>query len=264
MILVTGATGNVGSELVRQLTGSGEKVREFSRSTAGDLNDPVSVASQLDDVRAVFLLPGYDNMPETLRRIREAGVERVVLLSSSSVPGGDLSNAVARYMIESETAVRESGLPWTFLRPAGFMSNTLRWIPQLRNGDTVRDAFPGVRVANIDPYDIAAVAALALTGSDHEGHAYALSGPDSLLPGDRLRILGESLGRELHFDGLSDDEARAEMSAQMPQEYVDAFFSFYAEGTLDESPVLPAVAELTGRTPRSFRQWAETHAGAFR
>lgn len=247
-----------------KLTASGEKVREFSRSTAGDLNDPLSVASQLDGVRAVFLLPGYDNMPETLGRIREAGVERVVLLSSSSVPGGDLSNAVARYMIESEVEVRESGLPWTFLRPVGFMSNTLRWRPQLRDGDTVRDAFGKVRVANIDPYDIAAVAALALTSGDHEGQAYALSGPESLLPGDRIRVLGEVLGRELRFDGFSDDEARAEMSAQMPQEYVDAFFSFYADGTLDESPVLPTVRDLTGSEPRTFRQWAVAHADAFR
>ncbi|GAA1360247.1 NAD(P)H-binding protein [Streptomyces beijiangensis] len=263
MILVTGATGNVGSEVVRILTAAGEEVRPFSRATGGELNDPKSVASQLDGVSAVFLLPGFENFAATLAEIRAAGVERVVMLSSSSVPGGDLKNAVSRYMIESEVTVRESGLPWTFLRPNAFMSNTLRWLPQLRAGDVVRDAFPSVRVATIDPYDIAAIAALALTGPEYEGHAFALSGPDSLLPADRLRILGEVLGRDLTFVGLSDDEARVEMEAAMPQQYVDAFFSFYVEGTLDESPVLQTVKNLTGREPRSFRQWAENRAEAF-
>jgi uncharacterized protein YbjT (DUF2867 family) len=263
MILVTGATGNVGSEVVRILTAAGEEVRPFSRATGGELNDPKSVASQLEGVSAVFLLPGFENFAETLAEIRAAGAERVVMLSSSSVPGGDLNNAVSRYMIESEVTVRESGLPWTFLRPAAFMSNTLRWLPQLRAGDVVRDAFPSVRVASIDPYDIAAIASLALTGPEFEGHAFALSGPESLLPTDRLRILGEVLGRDLTFTGFSDDEARVEMEAAMPQQYVDAFFSFYVDGTLDESPVLDTVKRLTGREPRGFRQWAENHAEAF-
>jgi uncharacterized protein YbjT (DUF2867 family) len=263
MILVTGATGNVGSEVVRILTAAGEDVRPFSRGAGGDLNDPKSVAAQLDGVSAVFLLPGFENFAETLAEIRAAGAERVVLLSSSSVPGGDLNNAVSRYMIESEVTVRESGLPWTFLRPTAFMSNALRWIPQLRAGDVVREAFPSQRPATIDPYDIAAVASLALTGPEYEGHAFSLSGPEALLPQDRVRILGEVLGRDLTFAGLSDDEARKEMEAAMPQQYVDAFFSFYVDGTLDESPVLDTVKRLTGREPRSFRQWAESHREAF-
>ena len=79
------------------------------------------------------------------------GVEHVVLQSSSAVPSGDISNAVARYHILSERAVRDSGLAWTFLQPNSFMSNTLRWIPQLRAGDLVRAPFADVRVATIDP-----------------------------------------------------------------------------------------------------------------
>jgi uncharacterized protein YbjT (DUF2867 family) len=275
MILVTGATGNVGSALVRQLAEAGEPVRALSRSgnvsklppgaeaAAGDLNNPESLIPALAGVRAVFLLPGYENMPETLAEIRRAGAERVVLLSGGSAGSGDLGNAVSRYMIESETAVRESGLPWTFLRPSGFMTNTLQWADQLRAGDVVRAPWAGVRIANIDPWDIAAVAATALRSKEHEGRSYALSGPESLLPANRVRILGEVLGRELHFEGQSDEEARAEMSAQMPAKYVDAFFSFYSDGTLDESRVLPTVREVTGREPRTFRQWAEANAAAF-
>ncbi|MEU3301612.1 NAD(P)H-binding protein [Streptomyces sp. NPDC006678] len=277
MILVTGATGHVGSELVSALARAGAPVRAFSRSAAsadlptgaegvsGDLNSAGSVAAALDGVRAVFLMPGHQQAHESLAAMRAAGVERVVLLSGASVPGGDTSNAVTRYMTEAETAVRESGLPWTFLRPFSFMSNTLEWAEALRAGsDTVRAPFAGARSAVVDPRDIAAVAALALTGSGHEGRAYTLSGPEALLPADRARILGEVLGRTLRFEALSDEEARAVLEARMPVEYVDAFFGFFAEGTLDESPVLPAVGDLTGRPPRTFAQWAQAHADAFR
>lgn len=93
---------------------------------------------------------------------------------------------------------------------------------------------------------------------------YELTGPDSLLPADQIAVLAKVLGRNLRCEGLPDEEARAEMEASMPVEYVDAFFSFYADGTLDESQVLPTVQEVTGRPPRTFEQWAEAHAEAFR
>ena len=192
-----------------------------------------------------------------------AGVAHVVLLSGSSVVASDLNNAISRYMIRSEAAVRESGLPWTFLQPSSFMSNTFQWVSQLRASDVVRAPFPRVRVAMIDPYDIAAVAATVLSSQGHAGQSYRLTGPESLLPADRVHILAKVLGRELRFEGQSDAEARAEMNSTMPAEYVDAFLSFFAEGKLDESHVLPTVQEVTGRPPRTFEQWARAHADAF-
>ena len=143
----------------------------------GDLNRPETLERHLRGVEAVFLLSGYDGMGETLALIRRAGVERVVLLSSSAAPGGDLGNAVARYHILSEEAVRRSGLPWTFLQPNSFMSNTFGWIPQLREGAVVSAPFANVPVATIDPDDVAAVAAAALTSNEHEGRAYRLVAP---------------------------------------------------------------------------------------
>ena len=184
-------------------------------------------------------------------------------LSGSSVSTGDLDNAITRYMTETEQAVRASGLAWTILRPAMFMSNTLQWLPQLQSGDVVRAPFASVRAAVTDPADIAAVAALALTADGHEGRVYPVSGPEPLAPADRVAILGQVLGRPLRFEAQPDDEARAEMSAAMPPKYVDAFFRFYADGTLDESVVWPTVRELTGRPPRTFAQWAAAHADAF-
>ena len=276
MILVTGATGNAGGAVVRALMSSGERVRALVRdadraplpagveAVVGDLNDPRTLAPHLAGVTAAFLLSGYAGLEETLENMRRAGVQRVVLLSSSAAPAGDETNAVARYHILSERAVRRSGLGWTFLQPNTFMTNTYQWQEQLRRGDTIRAPFADVRVATIDPDDIGAVAAVMLASDAGEGHAYRLSGPESLSPADRVAILGKVLGRNLRFEGQTDDEARSEMSATMPAEYVDAFFRFFADGDLDESAVLPTVQELTGRAPRSFEAWATAHADAFR
>src|SRR4029450_13691863 len=133
MILVTGATGNVGSELIAQLAGRGRAVRALVREqtvafpagveiVVGGLKRIDSWSCALEGVRGVFLLSGYNDMPGMLAAMRRAGVEQVVLLSSQSAADSDTTNAVARYHILSEAAVRESGLAWTFLRPSSFMS----------------------------------------------------------------------------------------------------------------------------------------------
>lgn len=272
MYLVTGATGNVGSELVKALADDGQQVRALVRNpreipgaetVVGDLTQPDTWADALPGVRGMFLLPGYRGLTDLLALARKAGVEHVVLLSSGSAVSGDLSNAVSRYMIQSEQAVRESGPAWTFVRSGAFMSNALSWLPQLESGDTVRVPFPAVRVAPIDPHDIAAVVAQALTTDGHDAAIHQVSGPQSFLPEEQVAILADVLGRDLTCVGLTNEEARAEMEATMPQRYVDAFFNFYVDGTLDESQVLPTVQQVTGRAPRTFEQWARAHADAF-
>jgi len=275
VFLVTGATGNIGGELVRALAHGGEQVRALTRDgasnglpdgstqVAGDMNDPDSLRPALTGISKMFLMPGYQDAARTLAYARELGVTHVVMLSGNSAGSGDTGNAVSAYMIEAEAILKNSGLDWTIIRPYGFMSNTLQWIPQLQNGDQVTAPFANVAIAMIDPYDIAAVAAQALTKTGHEGRIYHVTGPEPLRPADRVRILGTVLDRDLTFRPQPDDEARAEMSASMPQKYVDAFFSFYVDGTLDESTPLPTVAELTGRPPRTFEQWAQAHAAAF-
>ncbi len=265
MILVTGATGNAGGAVIAALEAVGEDVRAVSRSgrggtVKGDLNDPKTIP--FAGARAAFFMSGYP--AELFAAAREAGVERAVLLSGSSADCGDRANAVSRYMMDSEDALRESGLAWTILRPHAFFSNALRWLPQLREGDVIREAFPGVAASAIDPADIAAVAAAALTHDEHAGQTYRLTGPEPLRIADRVRILAEALERPLRFEPFSDEEARAEMSKTMPPEYVDAFMAFYVDGTLDESAVLPTVERVTGRAPRTFAAWAAEHAHEFR
>jgi uncharacterized protein YbjT (DUF2867 family) len=276
MILVTGASGHVGSELAELLAGQGRPVRALVRdlhpaqvrlgveAIAGDLNRPGTLARAFTGAEAVFLLGGFADMPGLLAQARAAGVAHVVLLSSRSVVGGQPDNAVVAMHLNSEAAVRESGLGWTLLRPSGFMSNTFEWAPQLRSGDVVRTPFADVAVAAIDPYDIASVAAAVLGREQHYGRSHVLSGPAALRPADRVAILAEVLGRPLRLEAQGDDEARAEMLQAIPSQFVDAFFRFFANGEFDDTPVVPTVQQLTGRPPRTFRDWAATHAGAFK
>jgi uncharacterized protein YbjT (DUF2867 family) len=274
MILVTGASGNIGRELVLALRDRGAPVRALvhgdrpvTRSEVsvveGDLDEPTSLLPAFQGVRTVFLLPGYRDMPGVLAAARDAGLERVVQLSSLSAGSGDRTNAVSAYMIRSEEAVYGSGLAWTVLRPVAFMSNALRWLPKLRAGDVMRLPFASVRTAAVHPGDIAAVAAECLLNEGHEGQVYFPTGPESLTPADQVHTLGRVLGRDLRFEAQPNDEARAEMLEHTPVEYVDAFFDFYADGSLDESEVHSTVGDLTGRAPRTFEQWATEHRADF-
>jgi len=276
VILVTGATGNAGGGVINGLLEVGAKVRAAVRpgseadlpdgveAAVVDLNEPGSVVEAAEGASAAFLLSGYEGIDGSLPRLADAGVERVVLLSSSAAPTGDLDNAVARYHILSERAVAASGLPWTFLQPNSFMANAYRWLPQLENGNVVHGPFGDVAISTIHPDDLGAVAARALTTAEHEGKTHRLSGPEALRPAEQVAIVAKYSGRNLTFEAQSDEVARAEMEGQMPKEYVDAFFEFFSEGTVDETTVHPTVEQVTGREPRSFEQWAEAHADAFR
>lgn len=275
VILVTGASGNVGGEVIRAVLAAGYQVRGLSRQSApgvpagaevvlGDLNDRGSLRSAFAGVDAVFLLAGYPEVSGLLAEMRAAGVGRVVLLSSGAVAGGDLDNAVVRFNVVSEAAVRDSGLDWTVLRPSGFMSNTLQWIPQLRAGDVVREPFADVPIAMIDPHDIGAVATLALTSGAHNGQSYRLTGPKPLYAADRAAILGAVLGRDLRLVAEADDDARRRMEESMPDSMVDAFFQFFRRGGYDDSHLDGTAARLLGRPPRTFGDWVRSHAEAFR
>lgn len=276
-VLVTGAGGNVGSAVVAASTAAGMRVRAVTRTgeraglprsaevVAGDLGDPTTLRAAWDGIESVFLLPGFPATPRLLADARAAGVTFVVQLSGSSAGEVTSTNAITRYMSITEAQVRAAGFAYSVLRPSAFMSNALGWAEQLRAGDVVEEPFADVPIAVIDPADIAAVTVAILTDRErYSAGVYRLSGPAALRPAERLRILGDVLGRPLRLEPLSDSAARARLSSRMPAEYVDAFFDFYVHGSLDESVVHPTVTELTGRAPRSFRDWARAHAQAFR
>ena len=269
--LVTAATGNIGSAVLPALLERGERMRAVSRSerrwpagvedVVGDLDDPHGLEKAATSMRGAFLMSGYPSEAGLLEALPSQA--RTVLLSSGPVPGGSRENAVTRYHHESEQAVKASGRPWTMLQPNSFMANALRWKPQLDAGDTVRLPFAGVPIALVDPADVGAVAAAALTDDRHAERSYRLSGPEALLPESQVAILAAALGRRLVLEPESDAEARRQMQTQMPAKYVDAFFAFFAEGTVDETTVWPTVAEVLERPPGTFAAWARQNAHRF-
>jgi uncharacterized protein YbjT (DUF2867 family) len=266
--VVAGATGNVGGALARILAAQGLEVRALvrggkqpppgARGFEADLGDGATWREALAGADGAFLLAGYDDAG-IAAELRRAEVQRVALLSGSSVVSADESNAVAAYQIASERALEAAGLPATFLRPNTFMTNTLQWADAIRAGEPVSAPFADIAVALNDPQDVAAVAAVALTGERHVPGPCRITGPEALTPGERVRILGEVLGREIAFEPQDDESARA---ATPP--YGEAFYELFRGGKADETTVLPTVREITGREPRSFREWAEANAAAFR
>jgi uncharacterized protein YbjT (DUF2867 family) len=273
-ILVTGASGNAGGAVVAALAAEGLSGRALVRKAVelpagieavyGDLNRPETFADSLTGVSGIFLLSGYDRVEELLANAVKAGVRRVALLSSSSVVGKTTDNAIAAYHLAAEAAVIASGLEWTFLRPNTFMSNTLRWLDQLRAGDVVRVQFPDVPISTIHPRDIAEVAVRALTDDGHAGTAYRLSGPVALKPAEQVAILGQALGRNLKAVGLNRVESHDELFASMPAPYASAIEGFFADGNVDETTVTDAVESVTGHAPRTLQDWARENAELFR
>jgi uncharacterized protein YbjT (DUF2867 family) len=276
VILVTGATGNVGRALVETLDAGGHPVRALARTpdraalpasvevVPADLTAPETMSGALAGVDKLFLLGAFPTTGDVLERARKAGVEHVALLTSRCVIGGAPDNAVTRMWLDAEAAVARSGLPWTVLRPSGFHANALRWLPQLQQGDTVRAPWPDVPIASIDPSDIAAVAAAVLVDGGFEGEALELSGPEALTPGQQVATLAEVSRRPLRLEPLTDTEARVAMAADTPPDFVDAFFRFFSAGEFDDSGVVGTVRAVTGSPPRTFRQWVQAHADRFR
>lgn len=265
-VLVMGATGNVGSHVVAALREQGAPVRAVSRRErpwpdgvdgfVGDPNVEHGLDEALDGVDAIFMMSGYAAQAGLLETLSAA---HVVLLSASSADLGHGGNAMAAMHLGSEQAVTASGLSWTFLRPCSLQSNLLQWRDQLAQSDVVRAPFGDVSPAMIDPADVGAVAALALTSSNHEGQTYRLSGPAALTPADQVALLGEALGRELDFAPMTDDEAREQMGSP----YGDAAVEIFRDHPELETEVQPTVERLLGRRPGSLADWLARNAERF-
>ncbi|MET9346899.1 SDR family oxidoreductase [Streptomyces termitum] len=277
MILVTGATGNIGRALLEDLRAHGAgPVRALTRdpgraafpegveAVRGDLSDPASVERAWGGVRALFLVPHLGPASELLGAARRAGVERVVLVSSITV----LTHphlAPARQHAEVEEQVRASGLEWTVLRPTQFASNTLMWAPAIRAREAVRAPYADVGLPTVHPGDIAAVARAALTGPGHHGRAHTLTGPALVTPRGQVEAIGAALGRRIPFVETGRAEARARMAAVFGAEGADAVLDVTGgdlrDGLLE---VHDTVGRVTGVPARPFGRWAEENAGAFR
>ncbi|MGG7570857.1 SDR family oxidoreductase [Streptomyces sirii] len=281
MIVVTGATGNVGRSLVRALAEAGEEVTATSRGISAqdvpegvrhrraDLIDAESLRGVFDGADAVFLQNGGPSAhllstPDILDAAKAGGVERVVLLSSQGVATRPQSASHAGTAGAIEDAVRRSGLRWTILRPGGFHSNAFAWAESVRARRTVAAPFGDVGLPTIDPSDIAEVAAAALRQDQHLGRTYELTGPALTTPRQRAAALGAALGEPVRFIEQTREEARADMLRFMPEPVVDTTLTILGEPTSAEQHLTPDTAHVLGRPPHTFADWARRHVAAFR
>jgi uncharacterized protein YbjT (DUF2867 family) len=274
MILVTGATGTVG----RQLVAEDQPVRAVARDpdsaglpdgvevVAGDLSDAVGLAPNLHGVDAVFLLWPFPTV-ESVRKLGPAlintlaaHVGRVVYLSATPAaePPGGFWRAV-------EALIEVSGLEWTQLRPTGFAKNTLIWADQIRAGDVVRWPYPDAARSLIHERDIAAVAVQALVRDELIGAMPVISGPEAITQADQIAQIGTAIGRELSCEDMPQGEAVAELVARFGNaDFARSALDVWAGFVTEPEVVTTAVAEVTGEPARPFRDWAAEHADDFR
>ncbi|MEV0616315.1 NmrA family NAD(P)-binding protein [Nonomuraea sp. NPDC050404] len=268
--LVTGATGTVGRQIVAQLVERGAHVRALTRNPAaaglpdgvevacGDLTSPETLAPALEGVTGLHLITfGGDDFaeletgPEIVELAAKAGVTRVSVLS-----GWDESSV--------ERALRAGSVGWTQLLCVEFMANAYDWVDSIRDEGVVR-VFGNHLGAVVHEADIAAVAVAALVEDGHAGESYTLTGPEALTPEQRVRLIGEAVGRELRFEELDEAGYRAAMQAAgVTEDMIEFGVQLGANPPGAGAIVQPTVERVTGRPGRTFAQWAAEHAAAFK
>ncbi|MFJ2607653.1 SDR family oxidoreductase [Streptomyces sp. NPDC087425] len=279
MIVVTGATGNIGRPLTRALADAGQRVTAVSRHAAAvpdgvrhvaaDLADPAGLQPVLTGAKALFLLlsgdlHAPDARPADLIRVAEAaGVRRVVLLSTQGAATRPLG-ATRVVMRALEDTLRESGLEWAILRPGGFASNTLWWAESIRRRGVVAAPFGDVGLPIVDPADIAEVAAACLLEDRHNGAVHTLTGPEVITPREQTEALAAALGTPVRFHELTREEAKAGMALSMPAELADDTLTILGAPNPAELAISPDIENVLGRAPRRFAEWASRNVAAFR
>ncbi|WP_329100913.1 NAD(P)H-binding protein [Micromonospora sp. NBC_01699] len=275
-ILVTGATGNIGSALLGQLCASGAApIRGLTRRTVrasfpdgveaveGDLARAASLRPALDGVRSLFLVSRVGADADVIEEARQAGVEHVVLVSSITVQTHPHMPAAGENLAV-ERLLADSGMNWTILRPTQFASNTLWWAASIRDRGTVHVPYADVGLPTIHPADIAAVARVALTEPGHRGQTYALTGPERVTPRQQVEAIAAALGQDVSFVEISRVEACRQMAVLIGDRAADAVLDLMGGDVNDElRMVRDTVPRVTGSPARSFRQWAEENVGAF-
>ncbi|MDT0345885.1 NAD(P)H-binding protein [Streptomyces litchfieldiae] len=284
MILITGATGNVGRPLLDLLTAQGAAVRAVTRDPAGaglpagtdvvrgDPSRPETLADALEGVAALFLNPVavQDAYRDLLALARERGVRRVVALSALNVDD-DLADQPSRLRGASHQEVEEaldaSGMAWTALRSGWYASNTLRmWAGQLRAGDTVRGPYAESAWAPVHETDIAGVAARALLTDELLGRRPVLTGPRSLTFREMVEILGAAWGRLLRFEEIPPHVAKeAMLRGGFPhsEAFIDGMLALQAKTVGRPALVTDEVETILGRPALTFAAWALDHKDAF-
>ncbi len=275
MILVTGSTGRIGRELVRELDAAGEPYRVGARAPGRDTKNavlfdydrPDTFGPALAGVDRLFLLTsgGTEREGPAVDAARKAGVRRIVKLS---VWGAEEDAFVfGRSHRAIEERIEASGIPWTFLRPNGFMQNFSTYkLEEIRSRGVIVDSTGDGAWSIVDARDVGAVAARALAESGHEGRAYKLSGPEALRQAQMAEKISEAAGKPVRYRDVSDAEyKKTQLSYGIPEGYADALVDlnvYYRGGA--GAPVTGDVAAVLGRPPGSFARFARDHASLWR
>ena len=285
MILVTGATGLNGRELVQRLSARGVPVRALTRSAPraaalatlplvetveGDLAQPATLAAALHGVeRAMLISSSEPSMVEVqtnfIQAARNAGVKHVVKLSGI-IPGLDSPFRFARMHAEIERRLEASGMAFTHLRAGEFMPSYFRQVPNIVARGALFLPMEDARIASIDTGDIAEVAMAALTTPGHENKIYPLTGPEALTMSQVAEKLSAATGKSIRYINVAPEDARrAQLAAGMPPYLVDALVELFEERRKGkESVVSSAVPMILGRPATSFDAFAARHAAVFR
>ncbi len=280
MILVTGATGNVGRELVEQLVAAGEKVRVMVRDerkvenlknraeiAVGDFDKPETLTGAMRGIERMFVLsfgPGNEQIVNAVAAAKRAGVRHVAYLSSMGA-AREPAPQMGVWHKEKEQLIEDSGLEWTFLRPGMFMSNALQWAETIKSQAAVYLPTGEGKVAPIDPRDIAAVAATALTTNGHEEKIYELTGAELMTARQQTEILAAVLNKPIRYIDITPEAVAEKMKT-------DGLPQFLAEGIREvmegvrsggAAVVTQNVEQVTGRAPGTFEDWCRRHQEAF-
>ena len=283
-LLITGATGNTGTELAKQLSAKGVPFRALVRSVenagqlaalpgielvCGDLGDPDSLAAALKGIKRAFLLTNSSEQAETLQlgfvdAARQAGVQHIVKLSQLAA-SIDSPVRFLRYHAAVEQHIRASGMAYTFLRPNLFMQGLLGFSGTIAAKGMFFASIGEARVSLVDIRDIAALAAAALTGQGHEGKIYNITGPEALTHAEIAAQFSAVLGREVRFINVSPEEMRqAVIGVGFPLWQADGLIEDYAHYARGEAAAVTADVEMiTGRAPRSFKGFVNDYRQAF-
>ena len=290
MILVTGATGLNGAELVRRLSARGVAVRALVRNASGT---NAAKAAELSRLAGVDVAEGDMARPDTLVPAL-SGIDRAMLISSSNptmredqsafidaaaragvrhvvklsgiIPDVNSPFRFARMHGEIERHLEASGMAFTHLRAGEFMHAYFRQVPSIVNRGALALPMADARIASIDIGDIADVAADALTGSGHEGKTYPITGPDALTMTEVAAALSAATGKPIRYVDVPPEDARAaQIAAGMPAYLADGLAELFAERRKGkEATVSSVIPTVFKRRPMSFADFARRHAAIFR
>lgn len=276
MILITGGRGAVATELLALLHRAAHPVRVASSTPAElrvpdgvetvtcDLGDPATFPAALHGVNAVFLYAEASHIDEFVDAATAAGVEHVVLLSSSSVLNpGAADDPLAKSHLDVETALLNSSLTATLLRPGSFAGNAGAWAWPVKAGQPVNLPYPGSYTDPIHERDIAEVAFTVLTDPQHRGRHLHLTGPQTLTFSEQIDQLSTVIGRPITVNHVTPEEWKQEMAPYVPGPYADALLAYWHSNDGRPTSITDTVEHLTGHPARPFTTWAQDHAADF-